>query len=153
VTFENGQADLAAASLTRPTGLTRPISGSPKGTGGGPFRFAPRRGTGQNETLISPGETKRFAGHVVSHWNRYERRIRRFAELFVFKGFAPLLFRRFHGAFVFNGLAPLFVSPEPLPALRPRAQEADAAESGPWRPAMKLTIGQGCASVKQKYAF
>jgi hypothetical protein len=24
---------------------------------------------GQNETLISRGETKRFAWHVVSHWN------------------------------------------------------------------------------------
>jgi hypothetical protein len=26
---------------------------------------------GQNETLISPGETKRFAGRVASHWNHY----------------------------------------------------------------------------------
>src|SRR6185437_10691005 len=61
---------------------------------------------GQNETLISPSETKRFAGHAVSHWNPYERRIRHFAGSFVFKSLAPFSFRRFHGAPVFNGLAP-----------------------------------------------
>ncbi|HXE24597.1 MAG TPA: hypothetical protein VN637_06890, partial [Roseiarcus sp.] len=73
---------------------------------------------GQNETLISRSETKRFATHAVSHWNPYERRIRHFAGSFVFKSLAPFSFRRFHGAPVFNGLAPLFVSPfaDPLPA-------------------------------------
>jgi hypothetical protein len=50
---------------------------------------------GQNETLISPGETKRFAGRVVSHWNHYGRRIRHFAGLFVFNDLSPFSFRRF----------------------------------------------------------
>src|SRR6185312_11128834 len=30
----------------------------------------------QNDALISPSETNRFAGNAVSHWNPYERRIR-----------------------------------------------------------------------------
>src|SRR6185312_14878591 len=72
---------------------------------------------GKNEPFISRGETERFARHVLSHWNRYERRIRHFAGLFVFKGLAPFSFRRFRGMFVFNDLAPLPVSPRnsPLP--------------------------------------
>src|SRR5689334_19811503 len=57
--------------------------------------------------LISPGETKRFARRVVTHWNRYERRIKHFAGLFVFNGLTPVSFRRFHGSFLFNGLAQL----------------------------------------------
>jgi hypothetical protein len=73
-------------------------------------RFPSRGGaeSRQNEPFISPGETKRFARHAVSHWNRYERRIRRFAGLFVFKGLAPISFRRFRGVFVFNDLTPIF---------------------------------------------
>jgi hypothetical protein len=49
--------------------------------------------TRNNEALISPCETKRFAEEVVSYWNHYERRITHFA-----------------GSFVFNDY-PVFVSP------------------------------------------
>jgi hypothetical protein len=49
----------------------------------------------QNETIISPSETKRFAGRVVSHWNPYGSRIRHFAGLFVFNDLSPFSFRRF----------------------------------------------------------
>jgi len=76
------------------------------------FRFAwTRLKNGPNEALISPGETKRFAAHALTRWNRYGPRISHFAELFVFKGLTSFSFRRFHGLFVFNGLAPLSVSP------------------------------------------
>jgi hypothetical protein len=76
------------------------------------FRSAwTRLRNGPNEALISPGETKRFAAHALSRWNRYERRIRHFAELFVFNGLTSFSFRRFHGLFVFTDLAPLSVSP------------------------------------------
>jgi len=71
---------------------------------------------GQDEILISPSETKRFAGHAVSHWNHYDRRIRHFAGLFVFKGLAPFSFRRFHGLFIFNVLAPIFPFAAQLPS-------------------------------------
>jgi hypothetical protein len=71
----------------------------------------------QSGTLISPSETKRFAGHGVSHWNPYERRINHFAGLFVFKGLTPLSLRSFHGLFVFNALAPLLLSPRNAHAL------------------------------------
>jgi hypothetical protein len=69
-------------------------------------------------SLISRGETKRFAGHGASHWNPYRRRIRPFAESFVFSGLSPISFRRFHGLFVFNGLASLLVSPATAQAER-----------------------------------
>jgi hypothetical protein len=62
------------------------------------------------KALISPGETNRFAPHGVSYWNPYERRIRHFAALFVFKGLALISFRRFFSAPVFSDFAPLFVS-------------------------------------------
>ena len=77
----------------------------------GSLRASTRPKDGRNETAISPSETKRFAGHDVSHWNPYGRRIGHFAELFIFKGLTPFSFRRIHGVFVFNDLAPLFVSP------------------------------------------
>src|SRR6185437_65782 len=75
---------------------------------------------GKNEPFISRGETERFARHVLSHWNRYGRRIRHFAGLFVFKGLAPFSFRRFRGMFVFNDLALLPVSPRNSPPPRAR---------------------------------
>src|SRR6185312_15802660 len=91
------------------TGAPDAICGAASLTPAGPFRFARRRG--RKTKPISPSETKRFAGHAVSHWNPYERRIRHFAELCVFKGLASVSFRRIHGLCVFNDLAPFFVSP------------------------------------------
>jgi hypothetical protein len=79
---------------------------------------------GQNETLISPSEAKRFAAHGVSRWNPYGRRISHFAGLFVFSDLTPFSFRRFRALFVFNGLAPFFVSP-----LSRRVRPASYAES------------------------
>ena len=88
-----------------------------------PACFASRAGEAEkraNETAISPSETKRFAGHALSLWNPYERRIRHFAGLFVFKDLTPFSFRRIHGLFVFNDLAPFFVSPvSPKPVADP----------------------------------
>jgi len=96
------------------TGAPDAICGAASLTPAGPFRFARRRG--RKTKPISPSETKRFAGHAVSHWNPYERRIRHFAELCVFNSLAPFSFRRFRGLFVFNGLARLVVSPESFPS-------------------------------------
>ncbi|HXE25848.1 MAG TPA: hypothetical protein VN637_13250 [Roseiarcus sp.] len=100
---------------------------------------------GQDEILISPSETKRFAGHAVSHWNHYDRRIRHFAGLFVFKGLAPFSFRRFHGLFIFNVLAPIFLSPRNSP--RPRKPGADVGR----RSAKRLWLeGKARISLQQK---
>jgi hypothetical protein len=64
-------------------------------TGPVSFRAWTKPKNGQNETLISPRETKRFASRVVSRWNHYGRRISHFAVLFVFNGLNPFSFRRF----------------------------------------------------------
>jgi len=80
------------------------------------LRASTRLKNRQDEALISRSETKGFAGHGVSHWNPYNRRIRHFAELFVFNSLAPFSFRRFRGLFVFNDLARLVVSPESFPS-------------------------------------
>ena len=69
------------------------------------FRFLPA--PSQNEALISPDETKRFAGVIVSHWNRYGLRIRDFAALFVFNDLSPFSFRRFRMVILFKDLVPL----------------------------------------------
>jgi hypothetical protein len=71
---------------------------------------------GQNETLISQCETKRFAGHVVSHCNPYQRRISHFAVLFVFNGLASFSFRRFRG---------MGLSRPPAPRIRRSARGLD----------------------------
>jgi hypothetical protein len=71
---------------------------------------------GQNETLISQCETKRFAGHVVSHCNPYQRRISHFAVLFVFNGLASFSFRRFRG---------MGLSRPPAPRIRRSARRLD----------------------------
>jgi hypothetical protein len=61
----------------------------------GPVSFRAWTKRGQDETVISPRETKRFASRVVSRWNLYGRRISHFAVLFVFNGLTPFSLRRF----------------------------------------------------------
>src|ERR1700733_9952466 len=60
-----------------------------------PLCFGRRRGqkTAKAKGNISPSETKRFAGWVVSHWNHYMRRINDFAGLFVFRDLTAFSFR------------------------------------------------------------
>jgi hypothetical protein len=60
------------------------------------------------EALISLCETKRFAGHGVSHWNPYGRRISHFAVLFVFNGLASFSLRPFSQIVCFQGLRSIF---------------------------------------------
>ena len=57
------------------------------------FRPARRPKTAKTKGIVSPSETKRFAGWVLSHWNHYMRRINHFAGLFVFNGLTALSFR------------------------------------------------------------
>ena len=87
------------------------------------------RRAGAHETLISPCETKRFAGHGVSHWNPYGRRISHFAGLFVFNDLTGVSFRRFLRLFVFSGLAPLSFAAVVFLPLTPRPRCAGIMRS------------------------
>ena len=92
-------------------------SSAPKGRRPGPLRLALDEAEKRvNRNLHFAKRNQPFRGHAVSHWNHYERRIRHFAGLFVFKGLAPFSFRRFRGMFVFNDLALLPVSPRNSPS-------------------------------------
>jgi hypothetical protein len=57
------------------------------------------RKDGENETLISPSETKRLACRGVSHWNPYGHRISHFPALFVLNDLTPFSFRCFRRHF------------------------------------------------------
>jgi hypothetical protein len=71
------------------------------------LRAARRLKDGQNGTPHFAKRNETFRTHVASHWNHYERRIRHFAELFVFKGLAPFSVRCSH-VIRFHALAPVF---------------------------------------------
>ena len=57
------------------------------------FRASTGPKNSESESNLSPSETKRFAGWVVSHWHHYMRRINDFAGLFVFRDLTAFSFR------------------------------------------------------------
>ena len=57
------------------------------------FRASTRPKNSESERNLSPSETKRFAGWVVSHWHHYMRRINDFPGLFVFRDLTAFSFR------------------------------------------------------------
>ena len=59
------------------------------------FRASTRPKNSESERNLSPSETKRFAGWVVSHWHHYMRRINDFAGFVCFQGLNRLFVSHF----------------------------------------------------------